>query len=273
MNKSFIGKTIGFIGSGNMAAAIIGGIVTAGLVEPSQVLASNPSTGKLDRLQESYGIRVTTDNIAVAKEADILFLSVKPGLFSTVIPQVKDFVKKDVIAVSIAAGQSIKNIETLFEREISVVRVMPNTPALVGCGMTGISANGFTSQDDLDLISAIFNSVGQSEIVPESLMDAVVGVSGSSPAYVYMFIEAMADAAVADGMTKEQALKFAAQSVLGAAKMVLETGVEPNELKNRVCSPGGTTIEAVAVLEKEGLRETVMHAQQACVKKSKDMTK
>lgn len=266
-------KTIGFIGSGNMGSAMIGGIISAGLVTPGQIIASDRNEDSLSKLQKTYGIRTTTDNRTTAQHADILFLSVKPNIYPVVIPQIKDSIRPDAVIVSIAAGQSIAKVESLFEKSIKLVRVMPNTPALVGEGMSALSPNSHVAAEELEEITAVFNSFGKSEVVPESLMDAVVGVSGSSPAYVYMFIEAMADAAVADGMPRTQAYKFAAQAVLGSAKMVLKTGSHPGTLKDMVCSPGGTTIEAVAVLEQEGLRNAVIKAQRACVQKSKDMGK
>ncbi len=175
--------------------------------------------------------------------------------------------------VSIAAGQSISSIEKMFRKQIKLVRAMPNTPALVGEAMSALCTNKFVSEQELADITAIFQSFGACEVVPEAMIDSVVGVAGSSPAYVYLFIEAMADAAVADGMPRAMAYKFAAQSVLGSAKMVLETGMHPGALKDNVCSPGGTTIEAVAVLEEEGMRSAIIKAQRACVQKSRDMGK
>ena len=183
----------------------------------------------------------------------------------------KGHLKPDCIVVSIAAGQPIANIKALLG-EVRLIRAMPNTPALVGAAMSALCPNDKVTPEEVKLVESLFNSFGRAEVVPESMMDAVVGVSGSSPAYVYMFIEAMADAAVADGMPRAQAYKFAAQSVLGAAKMVLETGKHPGELKDAVCSPGGTTIEAVAALEHGGFRDTVISAQRACSKKSYDMS-
>lgn len=264
-------KTIGFIGCGNMGSAMIGGILSAGLVTPGQIIASRRNTDLLKQLQETYGIEVTKDNREAARRADILFLAVKPYQFAAVIPGIRDFVRPDAVIVSIAAGQSIAQIEALFEKPVRLVRAMPNTPALVGEGMAALCPNSNVSPKELEEVTAVFNSFGKSEVVSESLMDTVIGVSGSSPAYVYMFIEAMADAAVADGMPRAQAYKFAAQSVLGSARMVLETGVHPGALKDQVCSPGGTTIEAVAVLEEEGFRNAVIRAQRACVRKSKEM--
>ena len=189
-----------------------------------------------------------------------------------------------VLTISRPGALNALNSETLDELntalteieardDVKVVRAMPNTPALIGEGMSALCANDLVTAEELTEVKSFFDSFGKSEIVPESLMDAVVGVSGSSPAYVYLFIEAMADAAVADGMPRSQAYKFAAQSVLGAAKMVLETGKHPGELKDAVCSPGGTTIEAVQALEAGGFRNTVITAQRTCSKKSHDMSK
>lgn len=269
MNK----KNIGFIGGGNMASAIIGGILAAGLADTDHIFASSKTDATAQHLADSFGIHTGTGNAATAAQADILFLAVKPNMFASVIPQIRDSVKPDAIIVSIAAGQSIAAIEELFGKEIHLIRSMPNTPALVGESMSALCTNTNVTEEELTEVKALFDSFGRSEVISENLMDAVTGVSGSSPAYVYMFIEAMADAAVADGMPRKQAYKFAAQSVLGSAKMVLETGKHPGELKDAVCSPGGTTIEAVAVLEKAGLRNAVIEGQRACTAKSKAMSK
>lgn len=265
-------KIIGFIGAGNMGSAMIGGILHTSLATTSQVIASAHSPATLEKIKSRYSIETTLANETVAERSDILFLAVKPNKFEEVIPQITPHLKNNCIVVSIAAGKTIASIEALFGRDIKLVRAMPNTPALVGEAMSALCPNALVTDAELVQIQEIFNSFGRSEVVPESLIDAVVGVSGSSPAYVYMFIEAMADAAVADGMPRSQAYKFAAQSVYGAAKMVLETGEHPGALKDAVCSPGGTTIEAVAALEKGGLRDTVITAQRACSKKSHDMS-
>lgn len=266
-------KTIGFIGGGNMASAIIGGIIKAGIANKEQVMASCKSDASVKRLRDTFGITATTDNTKVAKESDILFLAVKPNMFATVVPEIRDCVKENQILVSIAAGQTIAAIEEAFGKKVKLVRSMPNTPALVGEAMSALCVNAYVGEEELEEIKTIFNNFGKAEVVPESMMDAVIGVSGSSPAYVYMFIEAMADAAVADGMPRNQAYRFAAQAVLGSAKMVLETGMHPGVLKDAVCSPGGTTIEAVAKLEESGFRQSIIAAQRACVRKSKDMNK
>lgn len=266
-------KKIGFIGGGNMASAMINGILNADIIKSNEVIASCKSQKSVERLSETFGIQATRDNCRVAREADFLFLAVKPNLFPVVIPEIRDCCKEGQIVVSIAAGQTLASIQRLFGTEKKLVRAMPNTPALVGESMSALSCNQQVSQEEMQEVKKIFESFGQVEAVLETQMDAVVGVSGSSPAYVYLFIEAMADAAVADGMTRNQAYKFAAQSVLGAAKMVLETGEHPGRLKDAVCSPGGTTIEAVAKLEETGFRQSVIAAQRACVKKSKAMSR
>lgn len=266
-------KKIGFIGSGNMGGAMIGGIIKSGLVPQGNIYVSDISEPSLARVKESYGVNVTTDNTEVAKACDIIVLSVKPYLYPAVIEEIKEVVKEDVLIIVIAAGQSSAAVERLFGRDIKIVKTMPNTPALVGEGMAAIAPAANVSREETEEVAAIFNSFGKSEIVPEHLMDAVTAVSGSSPAYVYMFIEAMADAAVAEGMPRAQAYKFAAQSVLGSARMVLETGKHPGELKDMVCSPGGTTIDAVTKLEETGFRSSVMQAMKACADKSREMAK
>lgn len=265
-------KIIGFIGAGNMGSAMIGGILNSSLATTSQVIASAHSPATLEKIKSRFSIETTLSNETVAERSDILFLAVKPGKFDEVIPRISKHIKSNCVVVSIAAGKTISAIETAFGRKIKLVRAMPNTPALVGEAMSALCANDAVTSAELAQVQELFNSFGKSEIVPESMIDAVVGVSGSSPAYVYMFIEAMADAAVADGMPRAQAYKFAAQSVYGAAKMVLETGEHPGALKDAVCSPGGTTIEAVAALEKGGFRDAVITAQRACSQKSRDMS-
>ncbi|MBR4875133.1 MAG: pyrroline-5-carboxylate reductase [Clostridia bacterium] len=266
-------KTIAFIGSGNMGGAIIGGIISAGLVEPQNIIAADPSDKARESLQEKYGIRVTTDNLEAVKDADIVFLAVKPHIYPIVIEQIAGTLSRETVVVTIAAGQTLANMAKMLGEGAKVVRTMPNTPALVGEGMAALCPNGNVTAEEFADVEAIFNSFGKCERITEDLFDAVVGVSGSSPAYVYMFIEAMADVAVAEGMPREKAYKFAAQAVLGSAKMVLETGRHPGDLKDMVCSPWGTTIRAVMELERTGMRGSVMSGMQACIDKSKAMSK
>ncbi len=264
--------TIGFIGLGNMASAMIGGMLQKGIAKPEEIIGSARTQKTIERAQKEYDIRVTLDNKEVAKQAEILFLAVKPLFFGEVIPQIKDAVKPGTIVVSIAAGKTLGALKEAFGREdIKLIRCMPNTPALVLEGCTGVCAGEEVPKEDMDRVLSLLRSFGKASVVPERLMDVVVGVSGSSPAYVFMFIEAMADEAVAAGMPRAQAYEFAAQSVLGSAKMVLETGKHPGELKDMVCSPGGTTIQAVKKLEETGFRASVMDAMEACIVKSASM--
>ena len=255
---------LGFIGCGNMAQAMITGILTQKVVSPQELIVSNPREEKTAKLKDEFGIITTTDNKEVAKQSDILVLSVKPQVYPAVIKE---------IIVTIAAGVSMEAAERQFGKEVKIVRVMPNTPALVGEGMSGLCCNEYVTEEEFDLVHKIFESFGKAEKITENLMDAVVGVSGSGPAYVYMFIEAMADAAVAQGLPRKQAYTFAAQTLLGSAKMVLETGQHPGELKDAVCSPAGTTIEAVNVLEKKGMRSAVIEAVTAAAKKNHQLGK
>lgn len=264
-------KKIGFIGCGNMASAMIGGIVGARLTAPGNILASNPTAPKLEAIRERLGIRVTADNRLAARQSDILVLAVKPYLYEDVISEICDVVQESCVVILIAAGQSLAENEKRFGRPVKLARAMPNTPALVGEGMTALCFNDRLSQQERDDVQAIFESFGRVELVSESLMHAVSGVSGSSPAYAYLFLEALADGAVREGMPRAQAVRFAAQAVLGAAKMVLATGKHPGALKDAVCSPGGTTIEAIASLEQDGLRSAVIRAVHACTEKSRSM--
>ena len=264
---------MGFIGSGNMGGAIIGGIVNGKIAVPSDILVSDKNEDALKKIRSEYGVNTTTGNKVVAGESDVLFLCIKPQFLYFVIDEIKDSVSENTVIVSIVAGQSIEAITSAFGKKIKLIRVMPNTPALVGEGMAALTPNENVTKEEADVVLNVFNSFGKGEIVSENLMDAVTAVSGSSPAYVFMMIEAMADAAVIGGMPRSQAYTFAAQAVMGSAKMVLETGKHPGELKDMVCSPAGTTIDAVAVLEKEGLRSSIIDAMISCMNKSKELGK
>lgn len=262
---------IGFIGLGNMAKAMIGGMLQQEIVHKDDIVGSAKSRETLERVQETYGIGTRKSNIEVAGEADVLILAVKPQFFQSVIGEIREAVPEDTLVISIAAGKTITWIEQAFGREIKLVRCMPNTPALVGAGCTGVCVNTRVSQEETELSLRLMQSFGKASLVPETLIDAVGAVSGSSPAYVFMFIEAMADAAVAAGMPRAQAYEFAAQAVYGSAKLVLESGMHPAQLKDMVCSPGGTTIQGVRVLEERGMRGAVMEALGAVVEKSQKL--
>lgn len=265
-------KRIGFIGSGNMGKAIIGGLMSAKVIEPGQITVFDIQLTKVQELQIQYGINAVDSAKEAVDGSDIVFIAVKPDSIHGVLSEILGHLRDDTVIVSIAAGIPIDAIETVIGKERKIVRIMPNTPALVGEGMSSVTPNHRVTQDELNDILTIFNSFGRSEVVSEHLIHAVTGISGSSPAYVFMFIEAMADAAVLAGLPRAQAYQFAAQAVLGSAKMVLETGKHPAELKDMVCSPGGTTIEAVKTLEERGFRSAVIDAIGSCVEKSKSMS-
>lgn len=262
---------IGFIGAGNMAGAIIGGMVKNKIYQPEDIIASRRNEAALQKLKEEYGILVTADNKEVMKEADVVFLAVKPQMFPGVIAEIKDHVREQQLFVSIAAGKNMEWIMAEFGCRIKLVRSMPNTPAMVGEGCTGFCGNEFVTEEELRLVKGIFDSCGTSYQVTENLMDVVGAVAGSAPAYVFMFMEAMADAAVAGGMPREMAYKMAAQTVLGSGKLMLETGKHPGVLKDMVCSPAGTTIGGVKVLEKQGMRSAVMEALDSCIQRSRKL--
>lgn len=263
---------IGFIGLGNMATAMIGGILQQKRVEPQDIIGSARTEATKESVKSKFNITIAESNKQVAEQSDILFLAVKPIFFPEVISEIKEAVKESTLVVSIAAGKTLDYLRESFGRpECKLIRCMPNTPALVLEGCTGVCAGDNVTKEELEQVLLLLRSFGTASVVPERLMDVVVGVSGSSPAYIFMFIEAMADEAVAAGMPRSQAYEFAAQSVLGSAKMVLETGRHPGELKDMVCSPGGTTIQAVKVLEEKGMRAAVMDAMEACIEKSKSL--
>ena len=264
---------IGFIGCGNMGSAMIGGILKNGVFEKNEIIVSNLTEEGSRRSREKLGVVTTLDNCEVVKNANIVILAVKPQFYEEVIGEIKNFLTPQHMIVGIAPGKTLAWLEEKCEQPLKVVRLMPNTPAQVGAGMTGACVNDRVTEEDLDQILAITNSFGRTEVVPERLMDAVSAVSGCSPAYVFMFIEAMADAAVQGGMPRAQAYKFAAQAVMGSAKMVLETGKHPGELKDMVCSPGGTTIEAVRVLEERGFRSSVIEAMIKCMEQSEKLSR
>ena len=260
---------IGFIGCGNMGSAMISGILKKGLFGKEDIIVSHLTEEGCKRSREKLGVTAVLDNCEVAKKAQLLFLAVKPQFYEEVIKEIRGELTEEHIVVGIAPGKTLAWLEEMCGMPLKVVRMMPNTPAQVGEGMTGVCSNERVAEEDLRLICQITDSFGCTEVVPERLMDAVGAVSGCSPAYVFMFIEAMADAAVAQGMPRKQAYNFAAQAVLGSAKMVLETGMHPGELKDMVCSPAGTTIEGVRILERNGFRSAVFEALNGAAEKGK----
>lgn len=262
-------RTIGFIGCGNIAKAMIGGMIKTKKIDPKQIIVSNRSLSSLQEIEQTYGILTTRENLEVARNADFLFLTTTSGMYGTVIEEIRDVIRENTILILVAVGETIEKNEKRLNRAIKIIKAMPNTPSLVGQGITGIAVNELVTPEDLEEIKALFECFGRVEFVDESIMDVVTAIGGSSPAFTYMYIEALADGAVMYGMSRKQAYVFAAQAVLGAAKMLLETGMHPGTLKDSVCSPGGTTIESVALLEDKGFRSAVIEAIKANMEKAK----
>lgn len=267
---------IGWIGAGNMASAMIGGAASAGIVPGEEMIVSNPSNTKLERLKAAYGVQTTADNKKAAQEAEsFLFLCVKPQVLPGVLAEIQDVVRKDTVLVSIAAGKTIAEIEKAFERPIKLVRVMPNTPALVGEGISAICPNAEMAKPEnrmaLGEVLQICRSFGSAEELPERLIDVAGQVGGASPAWIFMVIEALADGAVAEGMPRDMAYRFAAAGAAGAGKLAQEKGLHPGQLKDMVTSPGGTTIEGVRTLEARGVRGAFMDAVINACEKAKHL--
>lgn len=262
---------LGFIGTGNMASAIMGGVIKNEIFAANEIIGADVFAAGREKVKEQFGINVTADNKEVIEKSEVIILSVKPQFYASVINEIKDDIKEDQIIITIAPGKTLEWLAEQFGKDVKIVRTMPNTPAMVGEGMTAACPNEHITEEDLAYVKKILESFSRVEVVPEKLMDTVTAVSGSSPAYVYMFIEAMADAAVSGGMARPQAYTFAAQAVLGSAKMVLETGMHPGALKDMVCSPAGTTIEAVRTLEERGFRSAVIEAMKVCEDISRGM--
>ena len=269
--KRTMNKKIGFIGCGNMGKAMLGSIVKSDNIILENIMVSTKSKTSAQSISLEFGVKASTNNIEVAKNSDIIFLAVKPYFFKEVIEEVKESIKEDAIVISIAAGITIDQIEQWFNKRVKVVRTMPNTPALVGEGMSAICPNKNITEEELKYVGELYNLFGKYELLEEKDFHAFIALCGSSPAYVFMFIEAMADAGVKLGIPRAKAYKLAEQSILGSAKLALETGKHPGVLKDEVCSPGGTTIEAVNDLEKNGFRSTVISAIEKCADKSKNM--
>ena len=262
---------LGFIGTGNMASAIMGGVIKNNIFAANEIIGSDLLAAGREKVQKQFGINVTASNKEVVEQAEVFILSVKPQFYAEVIAEIKDCVKENQIVITIAPGKTLAWLEEQFGKTVKIVRTMPNTPALVGAGMTAAVSNAYLTQEEIDYVKTILESFGKVEFAPERLMDVVVSTSGSSPAYVYMMIEAMADAAVSGGMPRPQAYQFAAQAVLGSAKMVLETDMHPGALKDMVCSPGGTTIEGCEALERGGMRGAVIDCINKAAEKSKKL--
>jgi pyrroline-5-carboxylate reductase len=263
-------KSIGFLGAGNMAEALLRGLLR-GHAAAEQISASGPREERMFELAKRYGIFTTTDNAALAERSEILILAVKPQILRRVLDEISPRVRPDALVISIAAGVPIAAIAERLKPQTRVIRTMPNTPALVDAGATAISGGAHVTPADLALARRIFDAVGISVVLDEGLLDAVTGLSGSGPAYIFLILEALADAGVKVGLSRRTAQLLAAQTMLGSAKLLLETNEHPGRLKDMVTSPGGTAITGLHTLESGGLRTTLIDAVEAATRRSREL--
>jgi len=268
-----VDHTIAFVGAGNMASALIRGLVGTATVRAEMITASDPVQARVSALAEEVGIRATADNAEAVRNANIVVLATKPQVFAQLLPAIAASLLPDSLVVSIAAGIPTTMIERSLAPGSRVVRTMPNTPALVGAGATAIAAGSHATDADLDLVETLFRSVGISVRVPERQIDAVTGLSGSGPAYVFALIEALRDAGAREGLPEETALRLASQTVFGAARLLLDANEPPEVLRERVTSPGGTTRAGLDALAAGGFAEAVLGAVRAATSRSVELGK
>jgi pyrroline-5-carboxylate reductase len=268
-----LGKTIAFLGAGNMAEALIKGLLRAHVALPSEIIATDRRTERGGELSHKYGIRFEKENLVAVRAASIVVLSVKPQAMNKLLEEIKPGIDESKLVISIAAGVPIEAIERKVGHGVRIIRTMPNTPALVGAGATALSAGEHATEADLAQAKALFEAIGLAVVVDEPLLDAVTGLSGSGPAYIFLIIEALSDGGVKAGLARDQAQELAAQTVLGSAKLLIETGEHPGRLKDQVTSPGGTAIAGLHTLEAGGLRTTLMDAVEAATNRSRELGK
>lgn len=254
-----------------MGPAFAAGVISSGLLKPKDITVTDIEEERLAKVSRELGVKTSTDNVEAARTADVILLAVKPALVPEVVEQIAPVVTKKQLIISIAAGVALKVIQERLPEGVAVVRAMPNTPCQIGAGATGFSPGSSADEEHIRIAKKIFDAVGISYEVPESLMNAITGLSGSGPAYVYLMIEALSDAGVGVGLSRSAALRLAAQTVYGAARMVLESGEHPAVLKDQVTSPAGTTIAAIDVLERAGLRSALMAAVKAATNRAKEL--
>ncbi len=266
-------KSLGLIGAGKMGAALIRGLLEAGVLNAKQILVSDPAESALEQLKQQTEVKVTSRNAEVAKQSEIILIAVKPDVMRPVLQEIRPFVSKDQLVISIAAGITLKVIEESLDQGCRVVRVMPNTPCLVGAAAAAFSLGKNATPEDARLVKALFETVGLAVQVQEKHLDAVTGLSASGPAYVFLMIEALSDGGVKMGLSRPVATQLAAQTVFGAAKMVLEMKKHPAELKDLVTSPGGTTIAGLHALESRAFGAALIDAVEAATRKAKELGK
>jgi pyrroline-5-carboxylate reductase len=265
-------KKIAILGSGNMGEALISGLIVSESSEPKNIICTDIREEKLDEIRRDYGVRTTTDNLKAVAESDVIVYAVKPQIIAAVLKETAEKLDMSKLVISIAAGVPLAAIESCLDKDLRLIRVMPNIAASVKEAASAIAAGAHATQEDIDLAMAIFNSVGKSIFLKENyLMDAITGLSGSGPAYIFLIVDALADAGVKMGLARQEALFLSTQTVLGAAKLLLETQEHPSQLKDKVTSPGGTAIAGLATLEEGGLRTTLIHAVEAATNRSKEL--
>ncbi len=264
-------KKIGFIGAGNMAGAIIRGLVQSGAATKQQVFAADPDTARLSLLESEPGVRVSTSNADVAAWADILVLAVKPQVFDKALASIAEAIDDQTLVVSIAAGVPTARIEAALPSGARVIRTMPNTPALVGAGATAIAKGTAATDDDAALVESLFETVGITVNVSEELLDAVTGLSGSGPAYVFLLIEALTEAGERVGLPAQTALELSSQTVFGAARLLRTRNESPGALREQVTSPGGTTVAGLAALARGEFKRTIIEAVEAATRRSREL--
>lgn len=264
-------RQVGLVGTGNMGEALIKGLIHGHVCKPEQIFCSDTRLERLKAIRETYGVKGTSHNIEVVKHSDILILAVKPQIMKEVVHEVTKYLDLSKLIISIAAGVPLDAIESCAKRELKLIRVMPNICVSVREGASAIAGGKHIIKEDLMIAKTIFDSVGKSLFVEENLLDAVTGLSGSGPAYIFLIIDALADAGVKVGLSRGDALLLASQTVLGASKMLIETGEHPGKLKDLVTSPGGTAIAGLHTLEEGGLRTTLMNAVEVATQRSKGL--
>lgn len=262
--------TIGFIGAGRMAQAMSRGFISKGVVKPHKIMASDTVPQMLDCIKEQ-GVRISRSNLEIVENSDLIIIAVKPHVVSPILQEVSSKVTREKLFLSIAAGVTLETLEKNLPSQTRVIRAMPNTPALVQTGATVIAPGSSVLQGDRELIQGLFRTIGICEVGTEEQLDAVTGLSGSGPAYGFLAIESLADGGVKMGLPRDLAQKLAAQTLLGAAKMVLESGKHPGQLKDEVCSPGGTTIAAIHKLEETGFRSSLITAVETATNRAKEL--
>ncbi len=272
LKRMLTNKKISIIGTGNMGQALVSGLVGSGSSKPKNIICTDVREAKLQSVEKQYGVHTTTNNLEAVTRAQIIIYAVKPQIMASVLNETAAKLDMSKLIISIAAGVPMEAIESFLNKKLRLIRVMPNIAAAVKEAATAVAAGKHASEEDIKLAMTIFESIGRCVFIPENyLMDAITGLSGSGPAYIFLIVEALADAGVKVGLSRQEALFLSAQTVLGAAKMLIETQEHPGQLRDRVTSPGGTAIAGLATLEEGGLRTTLIHAVEVATNRSREL--